>query len=62
MPKIEIESVEDLYSLYVFLFGIDPQDFWHLPIKSVQMLAENKSAITAWRESIREEMMKDGQK
>lgn len=62
MPKIEIESVEDLYSLYVFLFGIDPQDFWYLPIKSVQMLAENKSAITAWRESIREEMMKDGQK
>ena len=61
VPKIEIESVEDLYSLYVFLC-IDPQDFWHLPIKSVQMLAENKSAITTWRESIREEMMKDGQK
>ena len=59
--KIEIESVEDLYSLYVFLWHRST-GFWHLPIKSVQMLAENKSAITAWRESIREEMMKDGQK
>lgn len=60
MPKIEIESVEDLYSLYVFLFGIDPQDFWQLPLKSVQLIVENKSAITAWRESERERMIKDG--
>lgn len=60
MPKIEIESVEDLYSLYVFLFGIDPRDFWQLPLKSVQLIVENKSAITAWRESEKERMMKDG--
>ena len=60
MPTIEIDCVEDLYSLYVFIFGIDPHDFWHLPFKSVQKMATNKAVFSEWKALTEEELMKNG--
>jgi hypothetical protein len=58
VPEIVIENVEDLYALYVFIFDIEPHDFWHLPLKSVQLIAENKSAIGAWQAAEEERQAK----
>ena len=61
MPKFDIECVEDMYSLYVFIFGIHPNDFWHRPFKFVQSIADSKSLFEGWKSVKREEMMRDGQ-
>ncbi|WP_444992367.1 hypothetical protein [Bacillus sp. Fil] len=43
-----------MYSLYVFLFGISADDFWTLPLRSVQRIAENKEAYESWKQYIQE--------
>lgn len=60
MPHIEINCVEDLYSLYVFIFGIESHDFWQLPFKSVQKIATNKAVFSEWKAIMEEELMKNG--
>jgi hypothetical protein len=62
MPKIEIENVEDLYTLYVFIFGICEHDFWHLPLSSVQLIAENKTAYEKWKVCEEERQVKNNGK
>ncbi|MGR5989457.1 hypothetical protein ACT7C6_02260 [Bacillus paranthracis] len=54
LPKFEIECVVDLYSLYVFIFEIPEKTFWHLPLRDVQRIAENKSAYEGWKAYIQE--------
>jgi hypothetical protein len=58
VPEIVVENVEDLYALYVFIFDIEPHDFWHLPLSTVQLIAENRSAIDAWRTAEEERQAK----
>ncbi|EUJ46664.1 hypothetical protein [Paenilisteria rocourtiae] len=48
MPKFEIDSVEDLHAYYVYIIGINDFDFWHLPIQTVHIMAENKTAIESF--------------
>ena len=41
--------MEDKYSLYVLYLGIGENYFWHAPIESVERVAENKTAMDAWK-------------
>ncbi|MEM5612472.1 hypothetical protein AAHB63_26615 [Bacillus thuringiensis] len=59
LPEFEIECVVDLYSLYVFIFEISEKTFWHLPLRDVQRIAENKSAYEGWKAYLQE---KEGEK
>lgn len=58
MPNIQVEDIEDLYSLYVFIFGISETDFWELPLSSVHSIAMNKTAFEQWRVSEEERRSK----
>lgn len=58
MPEIQIEDIEDLYSLYVFIFGISEVDFWELPLASVHSIAMNKAAFEQWKVSEEERRSK----
>lgn len=58
MPDIKIHDIEDLYSLYVFIFEIPEDDFWNLPLKSVHEIAMNKLAYEAWKKSEEERRRK----
>lgn len=60
MPSIQIESIEDLYSLYVFIFGISETEFWTLPLASVHEIALNKTALEQWKISEEERRAKRG--
>jgi hypothetical protein len=62
MPDIQIEDIEDLYSLYVFIFGVNENDFWHLPLSSVHEIAMNKSAFEQWKLSEEERRSKQNGK
>lgn len=44
----------DIYSLYVFIFEISEHDFWNLPLRDVQRIAENKSAYLGWKSYMEE--------
>ncbi|MED2125447.1 hypothetical protein P4V48_05370 [Bacillus thuringiensis] len=35
--------------MYVFIFEIPREDFWTLPLRDVQRIAENKSAYEGWK-------------
>lgn len=48
LPDIIIECVEDLYTLYLYVFELNRDDIWQLPLTSVQMIAEKKTAIENW--------------
>lgn len=45
MPKIRVESIEDVYSFYAFLVGLDSWTVWNLPINDVKKIAINKLSI-----------------
>jgi len=38
----------------VFIFKIPERDFWHLPLRDVQRIAENKSAYEGWKAYLQE--------
>lgn len=46
-----MECVEDLYVLYVFVYGIDAETFWHEPIWTVERIVEGKIALDNWKEN-----------
>jgi hypothetical protein len=41
--------VEDLYTLYVLVYGIDPEMFWDFPIASVERVFQDKQAYDGWQ-------------
>ncbi|MGN7117854.1 hypothetical protein ACTHQ8_16525 [Lysinibacillus odysseyi] len=44
--------MEDIYTLYVLKSGIDPETFWHQPIRSVERIYANKLAFDGWENSL----------
>ncbi|WP_268812464.1 hypothetical protein [Heyndrickxia ginsengihumi] len=42
--------------------GISEHDFWHLPLSSVHLIAENKTAYENWKTSEEERKTKQGGK
>ncbi len=46
--------MEDLYTLYVLVAGIDAHTFWHSPIQTVERIYANKSAFDGWKNSLDE--------
>lgn len=40
--------------------GICEHDFWHLPLASVQLIAENKTAYETWKYHEEERRVKNG--
>lgn len=51
-PRLKIEHVEDLYTLYVLVAGIDCKTFWHDQIASVERIYANKLAFDSWQNSL----------
>lgn len=54
MPKIKFECVEDLYTLYCMVYGVESEIFWHEPISTVERVFENILAFRGWENSPRE--------
>lgn len=53
-PKLQIETVEDMYVLYVLNAKIDATTFWHEPIASVERIYSGKLAFDGWSNSPKE--------
>lgn len=47
--KLNFECVEDRYTIYCLVYGIDSYVFWHYPIPDVERIFENITAYKSWQ-------------
>lgn len=52
--KLNFECVEDRYTIYCLVYGIDSEIFWHSPIMDVERIFENIQTYRAWQARPRE--------
>lgn len=45
MPEFELEDIEDYYTYYVLILGINSSDFWECDISFLASVVENKGAF-----------------
>lgn len=48
-PQVGPRSVEEKYALYVLDRGMPADDFWHLPLATVEQIFASYDAFTTWR-------------
>lgn len=54
MPKLEFETVADVYTLYVLNTGIPHDDFWNQDILFLEDVYFNKIAWNYWERNPKE--------
>ncbi len=57
LPRFEIETVEDMYTYYVIMNGLDEDVFWYSECNVLMTILANKSAYEAWKAYAEEKMM-----
>lgn len=48
MPEFVLEDIEDYYTYYVLILGINSDDFWECDIDFLASVVENKSAFDGY--------------
>lgn len=63
MPKLQIETWVDVYSLFTDVFDL-PSDLVlsDLPLDAISQIASNKSSYTNWQSRARQKLFEEGGK
>lgn len=48
MPEFALEDIEDYYTYYVLILGIDSTDFWECDLDFLASVVENKGAFDGY--------------
>lgn len=60
MPKFRLKKIEDYYTYYVLIMGIDEDTFWNASLPFLQLILDNKSAYDSWLGSVAEKEREHG--
>ena len=62
MPEVDLIEIEDYYTYYVHILGMDADTFWHADLYMVHAIAKNIEAYTNWKNYAQEKVMSNGSK
>lgn len=62
MPEVDLIEIEDYYTYYVHILGIDEYTFWNGDLYIVHAIAKSIEAYTNWKNYAQERMISNGSK